>query len=245
MFVADETSLEISFAVARERLAQLAQSDVLVSSSEDAYSHETATDIMHVGAGGLSKLVRVQVRELAWTGTSAGLAIRWEATGPGGGLFPVLDADIRLAPAGERATLLTLAGSYRPPLGALGDALDRRILHRVAAATIRRFLTELAVQVGGQQQRLTPLPGVDPLTVLPPLSRLAREQGRCGAVRPMPASGQACPEPQQSRRTWRSEACWASALRDSLAETRRPAAVRPVRGRLLDLGGTFALNRPG
>jgi hypothetical protein len=188
MFVADETSLEISFAVARERLAQLAQSDVLLSSSEDAYSHETATDIMRVGAGGLSKLVRVQVHELAWTGTSAGLAIRWEATGPGGGLFPVLDADIRLAPAGERATLLTLAGSYRPPLGALGDALDRRILHRVAAATIRRFLAELAVQVGqaASQQRLTPLPGADPALGEPAVrSRQARRRTgrRRGPVR--------------------------------------------------------------
>ena len=50
------------------------------------------------GAAGFSKLVRVQVRELARTDGSAGLAIRWEATGAAGSLFPVLDADIRLAP---------------------------------------------------------------------------------------------------------------------------------------------------
>jgi hypothetical protein len=43
MFVADETSLEISFAVAKERLAQLTKSDALLSTSEDAYSHETTT----------------------------------------------------------------------------------------------------------------------------------------------------------------------------------------------------------
>ena len=92
----------------------------------------------------------MQVRELARTDGSAGFAIRWEATGPGDGLFPVLDADIRLAPAGERATLLTMAGSYRPPLGALGDVLDRTILHRVAAATVRRFLTQLAAQIDGR-----------------------------------------------------------------------------------------------
>jgi hypothetical protein len=105
---------------------------------------------MRVGVGGLSKLVRMQVRELARTDRSAGLAIRWEATGPGDGLFPVLDADIRLAPGGERATLLTMAGSYRVPLGALGEALDRAILHRVAAATIRSFLAKLAVQIAGR-----------------------------------------------------------------------------------------------
>ena len=149
MFAGDEVLLEVSFAVARERLAQLAGSGALISTSEDAYDHE-GTHVMRVGAAGLSKLVRVQVRELAWTGESAGLAIRWEATGSGGTLFPVLDADIRLVPAGEHVTWLTMAGSYRPPLGALGDALDRAILHRVATATIRRFLAQVAARIGGQ-----------------------------------------------------------------------------------------------
>jgi hypothetical protein len=95
-------------------------------------------------------LVRVQVRELAWTEQSVGLAIRWEATGPGGGLFPVLDADLTMAPDGERITILTLAGVYRPPLGALGAALDRAILHRVASATIRAFLAQVAGRITGQ-----------------------------------------------------------------------------------------------
>jgi len=38
-----------------------------------------------------------------------------------GGLFPVLDADITLTPAGEQTTRLALAGVYRPPLGRLGE----------------------------------------------------------------------------------------------------------------------------
>ena len=148
MFVGDEMPLEVSFAVARERLAQLTYNGALVSASEDAYSQEP-TPKMRVGAGGLSKLVRVQVRELAWTDTSAGLAIRWEGTGPGGGLFPVLDADIRLVPAGEHTSVLMMAGWYRPPFGPLGEALDRAILHRVAITTIHRFVAQLAAQIGG------------------------------------------------------------------------------------------------
>lgn len=52
---------------------------------------------------GLTRLVRVQARELAATDEAVGLAIRWEATGPGGGLFPALDADIRLTRSGSRA----------------------------------------------------------------------------------------------------------------------------------------------
>jgi hypothetical protein len=143
VFVGDEVLLTVGFAAARDRLAELAESGVLVSASQDAYRDEGAR-VVRVGAGGLSKLVRVEVRELA---RSDGFAIRWEATGPGGRLFPVLDADIRLASAGERAAWLTIAGSYRPPLGSFGGALDRAILHRVASVTIRSFLARVGAQI--------------------------------------------------------------------------------------------------
>jgi len=150
MFVGDEALLEVSFAVAHERLTQLTESGALITTSEASYSRETGT-LARVGAIGLSKLVRVQVRELARTEQSAGIALRWEAAGPGGGLFPVLDADVRLTPVGEHVTLLSMAGSYRPPLGSLGKALDQAILHRVADATIRGFVAQLAARIGGGQ----------------------------------------------------------------------------------------------
>ena len=74
----------------------------------------------------------------------ASVAIRWEATGPGGALFPALDADITLSPAGDDATKLMVAGVYRPPLGVLGAGLDRVIMHRVAEATIGVFAQDIA-----------------------------------------------------------------------------------------------------
>ncbi|HEX9537282.1 MAG TPA: hypothetical protein VGA04_03810 [Streptosporangiaceae bacterium] len=61
-----------------------------------------------------------------------------------GALFPVLDADISLTPAGSQATRLALVGAYRPPLDGLGATLDKVILHRVAAATIRTLLDRVA-----------------------------------------------------------------------------------------------------
>jgi hypothetical protein len=143
MFVGDEVRLDASFAIARERLAQLSERGALFEPSQDAY-----TGLARVGVAGLSKLVRVQVRELPWTDRSAGLALRWEATGAGGGLFPVLDADLRLA-ALRDGTMLTMAGSYRPPLGSLGEVLDRTILLRGAAATVRSFLARVAAQITG------------------------------------------------------------------------------------------------
>jgi hypothetical protein len=145
MFVGDEVRLDMSFAVAREKLAQLGESGALLGTSEGAYA-----GLARVGPAGVSKLVRVQVRELSWTDRTAGLALRWEATGVGGGLFPVLDADLRLAPDGEQGTVLTLTGVYRPPLGPLGEALDRAILHRVAAVTIQGFVARVAAHLTGQ-----------------------------------------------------------------------------------------------
>jgi len=160
MFVGEEARLEVSFAVAWERLARLSESGALLGTSEDAYA-----GLARVGVLGVSKLVRVQVRELSWADGSAGLAMRWEATGAGGGLFPVLDADLRLVPDGAESTLLTLAGAYRPPLGSLGAALDRAILHRVAAATIRSFVGQVAAQIAGQPG---PAPVGSPAPPLPP-----------------------------------------------------------------------------
>ena len=92
----------------------------------------------------MSKLVEVHFLEVVARGESAVLALRWEATGPGSGLFPALDADIWLTPAGEHSTRLSLAGVYRPPLGALGAGLDKAVFHRVADATVRSLLARVA-----------------------------------------------------------------------------------------------------
>jgi hypothetical protein len=145
MFVGDEVVMDVSFAVARARLADLMGKELLRSASEDAYG-AGITGLARVGPLGLGKVVQVHARPLAETGGHAGLAIRWEATGPGGGLFPALDADITLVRTGQ-TTLLVLAGVYRPPLGPLGVALDRAALHGVAAATVRNFLGRLAASI--------------------------------------------------------------------------------------------------
>jgi hypothetical protein len=142
MFVGDEVRLDAGFAVARERLLRIGEGDALLATSAGAYG----PGLTRVGVAGASKLVWVHARVLSWTNISAVLALRWEATGPDGGLFPVLDADLTLTPAGVGA-MLTLAGAYRPPLGPLDQAPDRAILNRVAATTIRNFLLEVAAQL--------------------------------------------------------------------------------------------------
>jgi hypothetical protein len=149
MFVGSEVVLDVSFGVACARLASLAHGGWLESASGAAY-HEWGAGLARVGPAEsvplVSRLVEVRFRDLVRHGDSAVLAVRWEAAGSGGGLFPVLDADITLTPAAE-STTLRLAGSYRPPLGKVGAVLDRVALHRVATATVRDFAERVAQAV--------------------------------------------------------------------------------------------------
>jgi hypothetical protein len=77
------------------------------------------------------------------------MAMRWEATGLTGRLFPALDANITLTPEGGQATRITLTGVYRSPLGALGAGLDRALLRHVATATIGSLLTRMSEALEG------------------------------------------------------------------------------------------------
>ena len=147
MFIGTEIQLDVGFSVAQARMARLARGGVLRRASDDAY-RDLAAGLARVGplegAPGLSRLVAVRFSDMTIHENFASVAIRWEATGPGGALFPALDADITLGPAGDDATKLTVAGVYRPPLGVLGAGLDRVVLHRVAEATIRVFARDIA-----------------------------------------------------------------------------------------------------
>jgi hypothetical protein len=147
MFAGEEMLLDVSFNAAQARLANLARGGTLLEASQDAYG-EGITGVARIGSPGsvpgMSRLVEARFRDPVIRENSAVLTQRWEAIGPGGGLFTALDADITLSPAGDHATLLTLAGAYRPPPGALGARLDQAISQRVAAATIRAFLDRVA-----------------------------------------------------------------------------------------------------
>jgi hypothetical protein len=147
MFVREEAQLPVGFAIACTALARLARGGRLLDASQAAYG-DGVSSLTKVGPPGvwpdLSKLVRIHVGDMAVTDASARLPLRWEATGPGSGLFPALDADVTVTPAGHETAILTLTGVYRPPLGKLGAMLDRAVLSRVAAATIRDFVGRLA-----------------------------------------------------------------------------------------------------
>jgi hypothetical protein len=151
MFIADQITLETGFPAVCARLERLAGGGLLLRASKDAYG-EGITELLRAGPvrylPGMWDLAEVRLGELAaQDDVAARLPLRWETAGAAGGRFPVLDADITLTAAGEYATVLALTGSYRPPSGLAAAGLDREVVRRCAAGTIRSFLARLACAI--------------------------------------------------------------------------------------------------
>lgn len=150
MFIGAETRLALGFDAAQVRLADLARGGLLRRACDQAY-RDLGSGLARVGplgaAPGMSKLVLVRFSDMTVRENFVTGAMRWEAAGPGGALFPALDADITLTRAGEAATILAVWGVYRPPFGGLGAGLDRVVLRRVAQATIRAFARRIGTAI--------------------------------------------------------------------------------------------------
>jgi hypothetical protein len=157
VFVGHQVLLNVGFGVARARLTNLLHSHLLLMASEDVYGAAVAR-LAQVGPPGPaepSKLVRVQTQAVVTGAKSATLALRWQANAPAGGLFPALDADIRLAPAGDQTTLLTLDGAYRLPPGAAGAGLDQAVVQQAATVAVHDLLDRMAAAITGPPGKAT------------------------------------------------------------------------------------------
>jgi len=160
MFVSAEAVAEVGFDAAQARLTGLARGGWLAGASQEAFG-ELGRGLARVGpAPAVSRLVEVQFGTIVTHGGSAVLPLRWQAAGTGSGLFPALDADITVAPYGEAATLIALAGVYRPPLGPVGAALDRVVLRRVAVATVRQFVRRVEEAIADPAAATAPAAGI-------------------------------------------------------------------------------------
>jgi hypothetical protein len=144
VFVGDHVVLDVSFDAARCQLGRLAGDGVLLGASEYAYGAGITGLVETAGPTvGMSRLAGVRPGDLAETAGCARLWLRWEAIGSDGALFPALDADLTLSPAGEKITVLALAGVYRLP-GHAAAGLDPAVVRCFAAVTIRSFIARLA-----------------------------------------------------------------------------------------------------
>jgi hypothetical protein len=60
------------------------------------------------------------------------------------GLFPEMTGSLWAYALAPRETQIELVGTYDPPLGLFGDAIDAVALHRIAEASVQRFVSDIA-----------------------------------------------------------------------------------------------------
>ena len=144
--------LELPIPPARVEQALLGSPEWL---SELAGEAQRRGDVLlaEVGVGPLGprlgRRVAVRLGEPVAFPSMTSLPMTWEPIGMDG-LFPRLDADLEIGPLGEDRTQLAISARYRPPLGVLGQAIDRVLLHRVAEATVKDFLDRVGKAIAGQ-----------------------------------------------------------------------------------------------
>jgi hypothetical protein len=141
----------------------VAQVESVLLGSPAAWLPGLAEDARLHGQGllaeaGFATPVGVVAREVE---VSVGRAVRFPSklavpmTGEpaaGEALLPGLEADLEVGPLGPRRTQLGINATYTPPLGVIGRTADRLLLHRVAEATLKRFLDQVAERIAGQAQ---------------------------------------------------------------------------------------------
>jgi len=150
MFIGAEIRLDLDFDAVQATLVNLVRGGLLRRASDSAYDEWQAC-LAQIGpwvtALDVCRLVQVLVRDMVTHADCATWTMRWEVTGPGGPLFPALDADIKLTPAGADATKLAVRAAYRPPLGSLGVGLDRAIMHQAAELMIQSFTIHIQMAI--------------------------------------------------------------------------------------------------
>lgn len=62
-------------------------------------------------------------------------------------LFPSMHAELLVYPLGSGETQLDLTGTYDPPGGVFGTVADKLVGHRIAQASVHRFLQEVAARL--------------------------------------------------------------------------------------------------
>jgi hypothetical protein len=131
-------------------------------------NHRGDTLLAEVGFGEVVRIKRTVVVELGdsvRSGSKIVFPLRWAASGASG-LFPSLDADLEVAPLRPGRTQLAMSARYDPPFGAMGRAIDRAVLSRVAEATLKDFLDRVAEMIAEKRDGW-PLPELGEASPVP------------------------------------------------------------------------------
>jgi hypothetical protein len=83
-----------------------------------------------------------EAQAIALRPTRTVIPIEWEAA-ERPGLFPQMKGQLEVYALTATETQLDFSGEYDPPLGVVGDAVDAMVGHRVAEASVQRFVADV------------------------------------------------------------------------------------------------------
>jgi hypothetical protein len=113
-------------------------------------AHSVASELrIDLGGIGVEADINISVQNIEERVSEASSApvtrmrIEWEAaTMPR--LFPLMKAEVSVYPLTATETQLDFQGLYEPPLGPLGKAMNAIVGHRIAEASVHRFVEDVA-----------------------------------------------------------------------------------------------------
>lgn len=128
--------------------------DTLLANPHDVFRRATAAAAMHaatlhVRLGGIDIGTEVEIQitgvehDHAYDQPATKLSLEWQAASHPR-IFPLMKATLVIFPLSTTETQLELRGDYQPPMGKLGEVIDDAVGHRLAEASVTRFIREVA-----------------------------------------------------------------------------------------------------
>ena len=147
--VGDRVALNVGFRAAQARLRSMVRDGMLQRACEEAYGEGvTALTELAGPAARLTRLGDMSLADLTDNADRTHIALQWDAIDADGTLFTALLADLMLVPAGEQASVLSLAGAYWPPPRLARAGLSQVTVHCCVTAITGSFLDAVAWALG-------------------------------------------------------------------------------------------------
>ncbi|SRR5579871_5979556 len=111
---------------------------------------ESVAAELHVDFGGIGVKTDIKInvqsideKAVAGSPPATQLLLEWEAASMPR-LFPLMKGELSIYSLTSTETQLDFSGVYEPPFGAVGKAMNAIVLHRIAEASVHRFVADVA-----------------------------------------------------------------------------------------------------
>ena len=104
---------------------------------------------LHVKLGPVAVTTEITIRIVSVEDTTelgqpaTRIVLEWNATHRSS-MFPTMRATLSIYALSPTETQLDLLGNYGPPMGVVGDAIDKVVLHRIAEASAHHFVRDVS-----------------------------------------------------------------------------------------------------